>query len=74
MRKLPKQFLRLFYQLKHCLTVGRGQVVRQRLLVPPFAGSNPAAPAKGILTEIDRTAMQRSFFVVVWVVRTNLSF
>ena len=25
--------------------LGRGQVVRQRLLVPPCAGSNPAAPA-----------------------------
>jgi hypothetical protein len=26
--------------------MGRRQVVRQRLLMPSFAGSNPAAPAK----------------------------
>ena len=27
------------------LTMGRRQVVRQRFLVPSYAGSNPAAPA-----------------------------
>jgi hypothetical protein len=28
-----------------CLPVGRSQVVRQRILIPPFGGSSPPAPA-----------------------------
>src|SRR5437867_10204845 len=31
--------------------LGRGQVVRQRVLVPSFAGSNPAAPAIVLMLE-----------------------
>ena len=39
--------------------MGRGQVVRQRLLVPSFAGSNPAAPAM-TCTKGDRSAFDIS--------------
>ena len=28
-----------------CSMVGRSQVVRQRILIPPYGGSNPPAPA-----------------------------
>jgi hypothetical protein len=41
---LPTVFVLLYALKQHAM--GRRQVVRHRLLMPAFAGSNPAAPAK----------------------------
>jgi hypothetical protein len=43
--ELPRDKVGAFLADPLCLPRGRSQVVTQRILIPPFGGSSPPAPA-----------------------------
>ena len=55
-------FVQIDIFLAYMMGMGRRQVVRQRLLMPSFAGSIPAAPAKKISV---MSAILKQFFIVL---------